>query len=277
MTLAGIQELIDLALREDLGYGDATTKALIPEDQHGRARVEAREDFVLAGLRVFAQVFHRLEPAIASTFFMKDGALVHAGEKIARLEGPLWALLSGERTALNFLQRLSGIATLTRQVVQRVEAYPVKILDTRKTTPGWRTLEKEAVAVGGGHNHRTGLFDGVLIKDNHVRAAGGVGRAVALARERASFTLKIEVEVTTLAEVKEALRAKADIIMLDNMSLDEMRRAVEVIRGRALVEASGGVTLDNVEAVAKTGVDCISMGALTSAFRAVDISMEVED
>lgn len=277
MTFASIQDLIDLALREDLGYGDVTTKALIPEDHYGRARVEAREDFVLAGLEVFALVFHRLEPTIALTTFAKDGAPVHAGDTIARLEGPLWALLGGERTALNFLQRLSGVATLTRHVVQRVQAYPVKILDTRKTTPGWRVIEKEAVVAGGAHNHRTGLFDGVLIKDNHLRAAGGVARAVARARARAPFTLKIEVEVTTLAEVQEALDAKADIIMLDNMSLEEMRRAVEVIRGRALTEASGGVTLDNVEAVAQTGVDCISMGALTSAFRAVDISMEVEE
>jgi nicotinate-nucleotide pyrophosphorylase (carboxylating) len=197
------------------------------------------------------------------------------GDVIAGLTGPLQALLTGERTALNFLQRLSGIATVTRHAVNKVAGYPVRILDTRKTTPGWRALEKEAVKVGGGSNHRWGLFDGVLIKDNHIRAVGSIEKAVAMARSNSPITLKIEVEVTTLEEVEEALRAKPDIIMLDNMSLSDMQCAVEKIRGRSLVEASGGITFDNLQSVAATGVDFISMGALTYASRAVDISMEL--
>jgi nicotinate-nucleotide pyrophosphorylase (carboxylating) len=184
-------------------------------------------------------------------------------------------LLSGERTALNFLQRLSGIATVTNQLVEKVAGYPVRILDTRKTTPGWRALEKEAVRIGGACNHRWGLFDGVLIKDNHIRAVGSITKAIALARSAAPFTSKIEVEVSSLEEVEEALNAKADIIMLDNMAIPDMRSAVERIGGAALVEASGGITVENIGAVAETGVDFISMGVLTTAVKAVDISMEV--
>jgi len=271
-----VETLIDLALREDLGPQDITTQSLIKEKDGGSATVLAKEDFLLAGLNIFSRVFFHLDESVSVTSFFKDGEEVKAGNIIAQVEGPLWALLSGERTALNFLQRLSGIATFTRLVVKKVTGYPIKILDTRKTTPGWRVLEKEAVRVGGGFNHRFGLFDGVLIKDNHIQAVGSIAQAIALARSKAPVTLKIEVEVNTLEQLDEALKAKADIIMLDNMSLEDMERAVKKIKGRALVEASGGITLENVASVAKTGVDIISLGALTSAFRAVDISMKLE-
>ena len=274
--IEAVEALIDLALREDLGPHDITTKSLIKEKDRGAATVLAKENFLLAGLSVFSRVFFRLDEKTRLRSFFKDGEEVKAGNIIAKVEGPLWVLLSGERTALNFLQRLSGIATFTRLVVKKVKGYPIKILDTRKTTPGWRVLEKEAVRIGGGFNHRFGLFDGVLIKDNHIQAVGNISRAIALARSKVPMTLKIEVEVTTLEQLNEALEAKADIIMLDNMSLDDMKRAVKKIKGRALVEASGGITLENVVSIAKTGVDVISLGALTSAFRAVDISMELE-
>ena len=274
--IEAVESLIDLALRDDLGPHDITTKSLVKEKDCGFARIVAKEDFRLAGLSVFSRVFFRLDEKIRVTAFLNDGEEVKAGNIIAELKGPLWILLSGERTALNFLQRLSGIATFTRMVVNKVKGYPVKILDTRKTTPGWRVLEKEAVRVGGGFNHRFGLFDGVLIKDNHIQAVGSIARAIALARSKAPVTLKIEVEVNTLEQLDEALKAKADIIMLDNMSLEDMKRAVKKIKGCALVEASGGITLEDVVSVAKTGVDVISIGALTGAFRAVDISMELE-
>lgn len=272
----GVEAIIALALWEDIGHQDVTTRSLIDVAERGNARIKAKEDFLLAGMNIFFRVFVQLEKEVTITPFFHDGDEVKQGDVIAEVRGPLWALLTGERTALNFLQRLSGIATLTREIVKKVERYPVRILDTRKTTPGWRTLEKEAVKVGGGFNHRWGLYDGVLIKDNHIRAVGGIEKAVAKARAQIPLTMKIEVEVSSLEEVDEALRAKADIIMLDNMSLDEMRLAVEKIKGRAPVEASGGITIENVASVAKTGVDFISMGALTTSFRAVDISMDLE-
>ncbi|MFH0813155.1 MAG: carboxylating nicotinate-nucleotide diphosphorylase [Pseudomonadota bacterium] len=272
----GVEAIIALALWEDIGHQDVTTRSLIDVAERGNARIKAKEDFLLAGMNIFFRVFVQLEKEVTITPFFHDGDEIKQGDVIAEVRGPLWALLTGERTALNFLQRLSGIATLTREIVKKVERYPVRILDTRKTTPGWRTLEKEAVKVGGGFNHRWGLYDGVLIKDNHIRAVGGIEKAVAKARAQIPLTMKIEVEVSSLEEVDEALRAKADIIMLDNMSLDEMRLAVEKIKGRALVEASGGITIENVASVAKTGVDFISMGALTTSFRAVDISMDLE-
>ena len=216
-----------------------------------------------------------MEKEIRITPFFDDGAEVESGDILAEVKGPLWALLSGERTALNFLQRLSGIATFARQLTNKVAKYPVRILDTRKTTPGWRTLEKDAVRIGGGYNHRWGLFDGVLIKDNHIRAVGSITKAIAIARSQAPLALKVEVEVSSLKEVDEALKATADIIMLDNMSVADMRLAVEKIGGAALVEASGGITLENVVSIAKTGVDFISMGVLTTAVKAVDISMDL--
>ncbi|HPD61186.1 MAG TPA: carboxylating nicotinate-nucleotide diphosphorylase, partial [Thermodesulfobacteriota bacterium] len=223
-----VETLIDLALREDLGPQDITTQSLIKEKDGGSATVLAKEDFLLAGLNIFSRVFFHLDESVSVTSFFKDGEEVKAGNIIAQVEGPLWALLSGERTALNFLQRLSGIATFTRLVVKKVTGYPIKILDTRKTTPGWRVLEKEAVRVGGGFNHRFGLFDGVLIKDNHIQAVGSIAQAIALARSKAPVTLKIEVEVNTLEQLDEALKAKADIIMLDNMAVEQMQKAVEI-------------------------------------------------
>ena len=271
----GIETIIDLALWEDIGPRDVTTNSLIDKKDLGFARIRAKEDFLLAGMEVFSQVFVRLEKAIKITPFFDDGAEIESGNTIAEVQGPLWALLSGERTALNFLQRLSGIATFTRKLTKKVAGYPVRILDTRKTTPGWRALEKDAVRIGGGFNHRWGLFDGVLIKDNHIRAVGSITKAIAIARSAVPLTLKIEVEVNSLEEVEEALKAKADIIMLDNMSVDDMRLAVERIGGSAPVEASGGITLENVVSIAKTGVDFISMGVLTTAVKAVDISMDL--
>lgn len=272
----GVDALIDLALWEDFGHRDVTTSILIEESEIGTARVVAKENFILAGIEVFTRVFRRIHQAVEIKSFTHDGDAVAAGEIIAQLSGPVWALLSGERTALNFLQRLSGIATFTRQVIGNVKDYPVRIVDTRKTTPGWRRLEKDAVRTGGAHNHRSGLYDGVLIKDNHLRAVGSITKAVEQARQRAPFTIKIEVEVETLAQVEEALAAKADIIMLDNMSLEDMREAVHKVNGRAIVEASGGISPENVELVAQTGVDVISMGALTHSVRSVDISMELD-
>jgi nicotinate-nucleotide pyrophosphorylase (carboxylating) len=270
-----IETIIDLALWEDIGPRDVTTDSLIEKKDLGSARIKAKEGFLLAGINVFSQVFLRLEKEIRITPFFDDGAEVESGDILAEVQGPLWALLSGERTALNFLQRLSGIATFARQLTKKVAKYPVRILDTRKTTPGWRTLEKDAVRIGGGYNHRWGLFDGVLIKDNHIRAVGSITKAIAIARSQAPLTLKVEVEVSSLEEVDEALKAQADIIMLDNMSVDDMRLAVEKIRGAALVEASGGISPENVVSIAKTGVDFISMGVLTTAVKAVDISMDL--
>ena len=271
----GTETLIELALWEDIGHQDVTTKSLINEKDMGIARIRAKEDFLLAGMGIFPRVFSRIEKEIRIAPFFNDGEEIKNGNIIAELRGPLGALLSGERTALNFLQRLSGIATFTRKIVKRVKGYPVRILDTRKTTPGWRALEKEAVRIGGGFNHRWGLFNGALIKDNHIRAVGSISKAVKIARSKVPLTMKIEIEVNSLGGVEEALKAKADIIMLDNMSLEEMQLAVNKIRGSAIVEASGGITLENVESVAKTGVDFISMGVLTSSVRAVDISMEL--
>ena len=268
--------LISLALWEDIGHRDVTTDILIDECAIGSATILAKENFLLAGLEVFTRVFYHVDKRVAVQAILQDGDEVAAGSTVARVTGPVRALLSGERTALNFLQRLSGVATLVRQVTDSVRQYPARIVDTRKTTPGWRQLEKDAVRIGGARNHRCGLYDGVLIKDNHIRAAGDITTAVSRAREQAPFTLKIEVEVESLAQLEEALASRADIIMLDNMSLDDMREAVKRVNGRAIIEASGGITPENVEDVARTGVDVISMRMLTSAPRAVDISMELD-
>jgi nicotinate-nucleotide pyrophosphorylase (carboxylating) len=234
---------------------------------------------VIAGLEVAAAVFHEVDPAITITLEAVDGAPVQAGQVVATLHGTARALLSAERTALNFLGRLSGIATLTARCVQAVNGTHARILDTRKTTPGMRTLEKEAVQLGGGHNHRTGLHDGVLIKDNHIKAAGGITLAIAAARRIAHHLLKIEVECETLDEVREALLARADVILLDNMSVELMRQAVETVRDEApgvLIEASGNIGTDagKLATVARTGVDFISLGALTHSAPNFDVSLE---
>jgi len=238
-----------------------------------RAELVAKEDFVVAGLDVAAEVFIQLDRDISFEKIANDGRAVKKGEVIAWIKGRAMFLLQGERVALNLLQRMSGIATLTATYVATIAHTGATIVDTRKTVPGLRALDKYAVRMGGGHNHRIGLFDGILIKENHIAAAGGLGAAVQRAREMSPHTLKVEVETTSMAEVQEALDSKADVIMLDNMGLAELREAVSLIDGSALVEASGGVNLDTVKDIAETGVDYISVGALTHSVKAADISM----
>jgi nicotinate-nucleotide pyrophosphorylase (carboxylating) len=275
-----IEEIIDRALAEDLGKGDVTTEGLIPGDRQGTGLMVAKKDGILAGMNVAKQVFHRVDPELKVEILLEDGARVKPGSKVARVSGSVASILKAERTALNFLQRLSGIASETNRYVEVVKGLPVRIMDTRKTTPGLRLLEKHGVRAGGGENHRMSLGDGILIKDNHLAALRSQGlnikEIVAKARQNSPERLPVEVEVGTVAEASEAVEAGADIVMLDNMSLEDMREAVKSIGGRALVEASGGITLDNVRAVAETGVDLISIGALTHSARALDISLELE-
>ena len=262
------------ALAEDVGEGDVTTEATVDAHATGTADLVVKTPGVVCGLRVAEAVFRALDPELRFEPLVDEGASVTGVTAVARVSGPARSILTGERTALNFLARLSGIATLTRRYVDAVEGTDVAILDTRKTTPGLRALEKHAVTCGGGLNHRFGLDDGVLVKDNHLRVAGSV--ATAVERLRAASPLAIEVECDTLEQVSEALAARADAILLDNMSLDELRAAVELVAGRARLEASGGVTLENVRAVAETGVDEISVGALTHSARSLDVSLELK-
>ncbi|HEY4621220.1 MAG TPA: carboxylating nicotinate-nucleotide diphosphorylase [Gaiellaceae bacterium] len=269
-----LERVVAAALAEDVGTGDVTTEATVDTDAVGTAELVTRTPGVVAGLAAVEAVFRALDPEIRFEPLVEEGALVREPVAVARVSGSLRAILTGERTALNFLGRFSGIATLTRRYVDAVAGTGVAILDTRKTTPGLRVLEKRAVASGGGRNHRFGLSDGVLVKDNHLRAAGSVRAAVE--RLRAATDLPVEVECDTLEQVDEALAAGADAILLDNMSLDELRAAVGLARGRARLEASGGVTLDTVRAVAETGVDEISIGALTHSAPALDVSLELE-
>ncbi|MBI1730872.1 carboxylating nicotinate-nucleotide diphosphorylase [Candidatus Acetothermia bacterium] len=271
-----LDEVVLRALAEDLGSGDITTEAIF-SDEVASAVILAKAPGVIAGLPVAERVFQLVDPEIEFTPHIRDGEKVATGANIATLTGRVASILRAERTALNFLQRMSGIATLTAQIVGEVSQYNVKILDTRKTAPGLRVLDKFAVRAGGGFNHRMGLYDGVLLKDNYIRAAGGIGKAVSLAREHVPMTVKIEVETTTLAEVEEAVQSGAEIIMLDNMRPAQMKQAVDLIDGRALIEASGGVTLENVREVAATGVDFISIGALTHSPKALDLSLEIHD
>ncbi len=265
--------LIKAALREDIGAGDVTTIAVVPKGARGEADIIAKEDLVIAGLFMAEKVFKCLDKKSSFKPFFKDGDLVRKGEKIATVAGRLNSLLTGERVALNFLQRLSGIATLTSMFVKK--AGKVKILDTRKTTPCLRLPEKYAVKAGGGHNHRFGLFDSILIKDNHIKAAGGVREAVRRVYKKYGDSIPVEVEAKSLKEVKEAMTSGADIIMLDNMDIAKMKKALKMIKKKALVEVSGGITLDNISKAASIGVDFVSIGALTHSARAVDISMEV--
>ncbi len=269
-----VRQDVARALDEDLGPGDATA-ALIPEHLHARARVICREAAVIAGRPWFDDCFRRLDPHIAIHWQIEEGASVTPNTLLCRLEGNARALLSGERSALNFLQTLSATATLTRRYVARVRGTGVRILDTRKTLPGLRAAQKYAVRAGGGHNHRLGLYDAILIKENHIAACGSIARAVEQARTH-SPRLPIEVEVEDLDELKQALAAGVERILLDNMDLATLRRAVELTARRARLEASGNVTLDNVRAVAETGVDDISIGALTKHVHAVDLSMRLE-
>ncbi|MBM4446882.1 MAG: carboxylating nicotinate-nucleotide diphosphorylase [Chloroflexi bacterium] len=272
--------IIDQALAEDLSWGDVTTEALVPETQQGKASIIAKARGIIAGTDIARQVFLKVDPKLKINILIKDGTEVKPSDVIARIEGKTSNILKAERVALNFLQRLSGIASETARYVEAVKGLPVNITDTRKTTPGLRTLEKYAVQIGGGKNHRMHLGDGILIKDNHLAALRNQGLSIeeiiARARQNAPPKLKIEVEVKTQKEAVEAAAAGADVIMLDNMELEDMRQAVQLIKGRALIEASGGINLERVRAVAETGVDLISIGALTHSPKVLDISLELD-
>jgi len=273
IDLPGVEALLTAALDEDIGRGDVTTRLTVPEDRRGAAFLLAKEEAVVAGLPLIASVFRLAGGDVDVAYEAQESERVRAERVLCRMRGRARTLLSGERVALNFVQQLSGVATLTRRFVDAVAGTRARIVDTRKTVPGLRVLQKYAIRVGGGGNHRFGLDDGILIKDNHIAAAGGICAAVQSARAGAPHGLKIEVECDTLTQVDQALAAGADIVMLDNMSPELLREAVAKIGGRARVEASGGITLDNVRRVAETGVDLISIGALTHSARAVDISM----
>ncbi len=268
-------KLIDLALAEDIGPGDITTDNLVDAQAPGHGEIVAKQDLVIAGLDIAKRVFQRLDDGMVYEASFQDGAFVTNGSRVVTISGRLAALLRAERTALNFLQRLSGIATQVREYVSQLEGRPVKLLDTRKTTPGWRALEKYAVRMGGGTNHRMGLYDAVLIKDNHIAAAGGIAEAVLRIKDKVPAAVTIEVETTTLEEVRQALEAGAHIIMLDNMDLNQIKSAVDLVGGRAQLEVSGGVTRDQLTALAATGIDLISSGALTHSACAVDLSMKI--
>lgn len=266
--------LILQALREDITGEDVTTNAILPEDCQGEAELLCKQDGIIAGLDVFARPFTLLDDKVWFEFFVKDGDEVHKGQKLAKVVGSMRAILSAERVGLNYLQRMSGIATYTHQVVSLLEGTGMTLVDTRKTTPNMRVFEKYAVTVGGGKNHRYNLSDGVLLKDNHISAAGGVAKAIAMAKAYAPFVRKIEVETETLDMVREAVEAGADIIMLDNMSHDMMKEAVALIDGRAETECSGNVTKENITALADIGVDYISSGALTHSAPILDLSLK---
>jgi nicotinate-nucleotide pyrophosphorylase (carboxylating) len=271
---SSVVELIKHAIEEDIGYGDITTALLVPEANESRALYVAKGNFVLAGMPFAEEVFRIIDPPVSFKVFYHEGAKVSRGDVLAEVSGKTRALLAGERVSLNILQRLSGIATLTSQFVDVVRGTKAKILDTRKTTPCQRFMEKYAVRMGGGMNHRFGLFDGILIKDNHIEEVGGIREAVSLAR--AGYHLaRIEVEVENLKELQEAIEAGADIVMLDNMTTRDMAEAVRFVNGRVTVEASGNVSIDNVREIAETGVDLISVGALTHSVVAADISMKI--
>lgn len=266
--------LILQALQEDITGEDVTTNAILPEDCQGEAELLCKQDGIIAGLDVFARPFTLLNDKVWFEFFVKDGDEVHKGQKLAKVVGSMRAILSAERVGLNYLQRMSGIATYTHQVVSLLEGTGMTLVDTRKTTPNMRVFEKYAVTVGGGKNHRYNLSDGVLLKDNHISAAGGVAKAIAMAKAYAPFVRKIEVETETLDMVREAVEAGADIIMLDNMSHDMMKEAVALIDGRAETECSGNVTKENIAALADIGVDYISSGALTHSAPILDLSLK---
>lgn len=266
--------LILQALQEDITGEDVTTNAILPEDCQGEAELLCKQDGIIAGLDVFARAFTLLDDKVWFDFFVKDGDEVHKGQKLAKVVGSIRAILSAERVGLNYLQRMSGIATYTHQVVSLLAGTGITLVDTRKTTPNMRVFEKYAVTVGGGKNHRYNLSDGVLLKDNHISAAGGVAKAIALAKAYAPFVRKIEVETETLDMIREAVEAGADIIMLDNMSHDMMREAIALIDGRAETECSGNVTKENIAALSDIGVDYISSGALTHSAPILDLSLK---
>jgi len=270
-----VAKLVEQCLYEDIGSGDITTNSIVPVGGNARGIIHAKQAGVIAGLAVAESVFRFLSADIFFSSKVKDGDKVVAGTILAEVEGDARAILTGERVALNFLQRMSGIATYTSLLVEKVKDYTVRVVDTRKTTPGLRMVEKYAVLAGGGYNHRSGLYDAVLIKDNHIKVAGGVTQAIVATRKSVSHMVKIEVEVEDLAGVAEALQEKADVIMLDNMDIHTMEQAVAMIGGVALVEASGGINGENIVLIAKTGVDVISVGALTHSAQALDISLDI--
>ncbi len=275
-----VHSLIDAALSEDQTFNDPTTAALVPPEIRGNGMIRAKAPGILAGIDVAAAVFHRVDPDLEVQELLSDGSALSPGLDIARVQGMAGSILRAERIALNFLQRMSGIASDTRQYVRAIEGCQARIVDTRKTVPGHRYLDKYAVRMGGGYNHRLNLADGILIKDNHIEALRsremGLKEVIQLALSRASHTIKVEVEVETLDQVREALDGGAHILMLDNMPVEMMRQAMKLIDGRAVVEASGGITLETVRAVAETGVDLISIGGLTHSARALDISLDLE-
>ena len=268
-----VEENVKRALNEDLQYGDITTESVVLDHKIAKVDIIAKEKGVIAGTEVFKMVFKILGD-VEVDFSVSDGDQVEKGQHFGQVSGDAKKILMGERVALNYMQRMCGIATLTREFVERLEGTKVKLLDTRKTTPNMRIFEKYAVKVGGGTNHRFGLNDGVMIKDNHIEAAGGIKNAVSLARKNSPFVRKIEVEVESIEQLNEALEAKADIIMLDNMDIKTLKEAVKLIDNRSEVEASGNVTLDNIREIAETGVDFISTGAVTHSFKVLDISMK---
>ena len=276
-----IRDLIDRTLAEDLSIGDPTTDILVPPDLESTAVLLAKEEGILAGLVVGLEAFRRFDDRVSITALLEDGAPIRPGDHLGTIQGRVASLLKAERTAVNFMQHMSGIATQTQRYVKAVEGHPVRIVDTRKTTPGLRFLEKYAVRMGGGQNHRQNLGDGILIKDNHIDALRGYGMSlgdvVKKAIREASHTIRVEVEVETLEQLDEALEAGAGIILLDNMDVEQMTIAVQIAKGKAFTEASGGITLETVRAVAATGVDIISVGALTHSVLALDISMDMLD
>ncbi len=265
--------IIENSLQEDLGSGDITTNLLLPEDSKSQAIIKAKQHGIVAGLPIAKRIFKRLDKKIVWIEKKRDGEEIMINDILAEIKGSKKAILTGERVALNFLQRLSGIATLTSKFVKAVEGLPAVITDTRKTVPGLRILDKYAVRVGGGKNHRMGLFDGILIKDNHIKIAGSISNALETIRKRTNKKYKLEVETSTLNQVKEALSLGADIIMVDNMTIPNIKRAVKLIKDRSIVEASGGITINNVRKVAETGVNLISIGSLTNSPKALDIGL----
>ncbi len=273
MAKQKLVKIIDNALEEDIGRKDITTRAIVEAKMNGQAEIIAKEAGVIAGVKLARMIFQRLNQAIEFKAKVNDGMKVSQGDLIAEVVGPAAAILEGERVVLNFMQRMSGIATKVNCYQQLIKAYPAEIYDTRKTTPNLRILEKYAVKLGGGKNHRFGLDDAILIKDNHIKLAGGIKAAINLVKESVSSYKKIEVEVESLEQVKEAISAKADIIMLDNMSYAMLEEAVAIISGQAIIEASGNITKENIVEVAKRGVDVISLGCLTHSVKALDISL----
>nr|WP_300302902.1 carboxylating nicotinate-nucleotide diphosphorylase [Anaerosolibacter sp.] len=270
-----VEEIIRHALKEDMNYGDVTSDTLIPLEAMAAARMTAKEDGVIAGLAVAEMTFKTVDSTLSFVALKKDGDTVKKGDHIAEIKGSIRGILKAERLALNLIQRMSGIATLSKAYADEVEGYTTRVVDTRKTTPGLRILEKYAVKVGGCHNHRFNLSDAVMIKDNHIKAVGSITKAIEMVRQSIPHTMKIEVEVESLAQLQEALEAKADIIMLDNMDTDTMRDAVKITGGRAILEASGNITKERLREIAAIGIDVISVGALTHSVKSLDISLNI--